>query len=67
MRLVRIGKEFLPQNLYINPLDQSKRGRRPTLAGRNAKLTEQGEENICGVAVISVWSGVVVIPTSSSI
>jgi hypothetical protein len=67
MRLVRIGRGFLHQHLHINPMDQSKRGRRPTLAGRNAKPTEQAKENICDVAVISVWSRVVVIPTSSSI
>jgi hypothetical protein len=40
---------------HMRPIDQSKRGRRPTRAGRKANPTEQAKENIAEVAVMSVW------------
>ena len=52
---------------HISAMDMRRSGRRPTLAGRNAKPTEQANENIDDVAVMSVWWSLVVIPTSSSI
>ena len=52
---------------HINAIDHKSSGLRPTLAGRKANPTEQAKENIEDVAVMRVWSNVVVIPTSLSI
>lgn len=52
---------------HIRNMDQRRRGRRPTRAGRKAKPTEQAKLNMAEVAVIRVWLKVLVIPTSLSI
>lgn len=52
---------------HMSAIERRRRGRRPTRAGRKAKPTEQAKLNIEEVAVMSVWSKVVVMPTSSNI
>lgn len=52
---------------HIRAMERRRSGRRPTRAGRKANPTEQAKENIWDVAVMSVWSNVVVIPTSFNI
>ena len=46
----------------IRAIDRSISGRRPYIAGRKAKPTEQARENICEVALMSVVLTCSVIP-----
>jgi len=52
---------------HISAIDDSNKGLLPTRAGRKANATEQAHENMELVAVISVWSTVVVTPAAFSI
>lgn len=47
---------------HINAMLVSSSGLLPTLAGKNAKATEQAKLNMELVAVIKVWSNSVVMP-----
>ncbi len=53
-RLYRQQERETLLTYHISPMDHNKSGRRPTRAGRNANATEQANENICDVAVMSV-------------